>query len=303
MRDIFVQEVLKAALRDKNIFFLTADLGFGAFDILEKKLKERYINVGVSEQNMIGIATGLAMEGKKVITYSIANFSFMRCLEQIRNDAAYHNCNVTIVSNGSGFSYGQLGMSHHATEDIAIMSAIPNIQVHSPATQNDISFIVKYSIKNKSVNYIRLDKSIYSNNLKYKFNKKKSVNYYSGKDAHIFVTGAIASIADDLVKRLRNKKFQCGMSVIHTLKPFCDEDILRITSKIKNIIVIEEHNRIGGLSFLISEILTKNKILLKNYLACNTGDDFTYEVGSQNYLRNLKGLELNNILKKVLKFK
>ena len=303
MRDIFVQQVLNIATKDKDVFFLTADLGFGAFDILEKKLQKRYINVGVSEQNMIGVATGLAMEGKKVITYSIANFAFMRCLEQIRNDAAYHDCNITIVANGAGFSYGQLGMSHHATEDIAIMSAIPNINVHSPATENDIKFILKDSIKNKFVNYIRLDKSIYNNNIKYTFNKNKSVKYYSGKDAHIFVTGAIASVADDLVQNLKKKKFQCGMSVIHTLKPLCEKDILQITSKNKNIIILEEHNRIGGLSSLICEVLVRNGIHLKNYLALNTGDNFTTYVGSQNYLRSIKKLSSKNIMKQVLKFK
>lgn len=303
MRDIFVKQVLNIATKDKDVFFLTADLGFGAFDILEKKLQKRYINVGVSEQNMIGVATGLAMEGKKVITYSIANFAFMRCLEQIRNDAAYHDCNITIVANGAGYSYGQLGMSHHATEDIAIMSAIPNINVHSPATENDIKFILNDSIKNKFVNYIRLDKSIYNNNIKYVFNKNKSVKYYSGQDAHIFVTGAIASVADDLVQSLKSKQFQCGMSVIHTLKPLCEKDILQITSKNKNIIILEEHNRIGGLSSLICEVLVRNGIYLKNYLALNTGDNFTTNVGSQNYLRSLKKLNSKNIMKQVLKFK
>jgi len=157
MRDIFVDNLLKFAVKDKNIFFLTADLGFGSFDVLERKLKDRYINVGVSEQNMIGIAAGLARERKKVITYSIANFAFMRCLEQIRNDAAYHDCNVTIIANGAGFSYGQLGMSHHATEDIAIMSSIPNVKVHSPATKNDIEYLLKNSLKSDCVNYLRLD--------------------------------------------------------------------------------------------------------------------------------------------------
>jgi transketolase len=301
MRDIFVDNLLKFAVKDKNIFFLTADLGFGSFDVLERKLKDRYINVGVSEQNMIGIAAGLAREKKKVITYSIANFAFMRCLEQIRNDAAYHDCNVTIIANGAGFSYGQLGMSHHATEDIAIMSSIPNVKVHSPATKNDIEYLLKNSLKSDCVNYLRLDKSIYENNLNYKFNEKKCVTYYKGYDAHIFVTGSIASLAQEVLENLRKFKINCGMSVIHTLKPICEKDIIRITKKYKKIIILEEHNKFGGLSFIISEILIRNNIHPKKFISFNSGEKFTSIVGSQNYLRNVHNLNLKDITKKILK--
>ena len=301
MRDILVNNLLKFAEKDRNIFFLTADLGFGSFDILERKLKDRYINVGVSEQNMIGIATGLAREGKKVITYSIANFAFMRCLEQIRNDAAYHDCNVTIIANGAGFSYGQLGMSHHATEDIAIMSSIPNVKVHSPATENDIKKLLENSLKSKCVNYLRLDKSIYNNNLNYKFDEKKCVNYFKGSSAHIFVTGSIASLAQEVVENLKNYNINCGLSLIHTIKPICEKDIVKITKKCKKIIVIEEHNKFGGLSFIISEILIRNNVFPKKFISFNSGEKFTSIVGSQNYLRNIHKLNLKSITNKILK--
>jgi len=302
MRDIFVNKLLEIAELEKDLFFLTGDLGYGQFDALEKKLKNRYINVGVSEQNMMGVATGLAMEGKKVVTYSIGNFGFMRCLEQIRNDAAYHNCNLTIVSNGSGYSYGTLGYSHHLTEDLAIMSAIPNIKVHSPATKNDINNILDYSLSNFGVNYLRLDKSIFKNNISYKFHPTKLVTYVLGRNAHIFTTGGISELAEEAIQILKTKNINCGMSVIHTLKPLCENDILKIVKKIKNIVVLEEHSKIGGLASLISELLIRKNQYPKNFFSFNAGDHFINAVGDQKYLRNKNRLNPRNIANKIISF-
>ena len=139
MRDAFTTALTKLAEKDKNIVFLTGDLGYGVFDNFESRFNQQYFNVGISEQNMIGLATGLALEGKKIVTYSIGNFGTLRCLEQIRNDACYHDVNITIVANGGGFSYGPLGMSHHTTEDLSIMRAFPNISVLAPCTEHDAS--------------------------------------------------------------------------------------------------------------------------------------------------------------------
>jgi len=115
-----------------GVFLITGDLGFGVLTDFAERFPRQYLNVGVAEQNMVGIATGLALEGRIVFTYSIANFGTLRCLEQIRNDACYHNANVKVVSMGGGFSYGALGISHHATEDISILRALPDITVVVP---------------------------------------------------------------------------------------------------------------------------------------------------------------------------
>ena len=124
MRDAFLNKLTQLALKDKDIILLTADLGFGVFEDFESQFPGQYFNVGVAEQNMTGLAAGLALEGKKVVTYSIGNFPTLRCLEQIRNDICYHDLNVTIVASGGGFSYGSLGMSHHTTELKAKVLAI-----------------------------------------------------------------------------------------------------------------------------------------------------------------------------------
>lgn len=118
MRDAFLKSIFLLAKRDSDVMLLTADLGYGVFEEFEEEFPGQYLNVGVAEQNMMGVATGLALEGKKVFTYSIGNFPTLRCLEQIRNDACYHELNINIVASGGGFSYGGLGMSHHATEDL-----------------------------------------------------------------------------------------------------------------------------------------------------------------------------------------
>src|SRR5215472_12758540 len=118
MRTAFVNELVELAGADSRVFLITGDLGFGVLEEFARRYPKQFLNVGVAEQNMTGVATGLALEGRVVFTYSIANFPSLRCLEQIGNDAAYHDANVNIVSIGSGFSYGPLGISHHATEDI-----------------------------------------------------------------------------------------------------------------------------------------------------------------------------------------
>src|ERR1035437_7657371 len=132
MRKVFNTELLSIAQRDPRIFMILADIGYGEIEPFAQAFPDRYFNCGVAEQAMTGIACGVAMEGNIAITYSIANFPSLRCLEQIRNDVCYHNANVKIVIIGGGLAYGALGVSHHATEDIALMRALPNMVVVCP---------------------------------------------------------------------------------------------------------------------------------------------------------------------------
>ncbi len=159
MRDDFINFITKQALEDSKVILLTADLGFGIFDTFRKVVPSQFLNVGIAEQNMTSIATGLALEGHKVYTYSIGNFSTLRCLEQIRNDICYHNQNITVITMGAGFSYGQLGITHFATEDLSIMRALPNMSIFVPSDSWQIDSIMPELIKIKTPKYIRLDKS------------------------------------------------------------------------------------------------------------------------------------------------
>ncbi len=132
MRDAFFHSLLQLAAEDERIYLLSGDLGFGVADEFRRRFPARFLNAGVAEQNMTGVAAGLALAGKIVFTYSIANFPTLRCLEQIRNDVCAHNANVKIVAVGGGLAYGALGPSHHATEDLAILRALPNMVVVAP---------------------------------------------------------------------------------------------------------------------------------------------------------------------------
>ena len=132
MRKAFNKELLKIAKLDPRVFMILADIGYGEIEEFAETFPDRFINCGVAEQNMTGVACGVAMEGNIAVTYSIANFPTLRCLEQIRNDVCYHDANVKIVIIGGGMAYGELGISHHSTEDIAIMRALPNMVVLAP---------------------------------------------------------------------------------------------------------------------------------------------------------------------------
>lgn len=156
MRDSFVRTLLTLAQGDPNIELLTGDLGFGVLRPFWEALPDQFLNVGIAEQNMISMAAGMALEGKTVFVYSIGNFPTMRCLEQIRNDCAYPGANVKIVCVGAGFAYGALGMSHHATEDLAVMRALPGVTVFSPADRTEAEAVARAAVKTPGTCYIRL---------------------------------------------------------------------------------------------------------------------------------------------------
>src|SRR6185312_9680119 len=143
MRDVFIRELTQIAAARPEVMLLTADLGFGVLEEFAQRFPKQFLNVGIAEQNMTGLGAGLALEGRIVFTYSIGNFPTLRCLEQIRNDACYHEANVKIVSVGSGMSYGPLGISHHATEDLSILRALPNIAIVSPCDDWETSNATK----------------------------------------------------------------------------------------------------------------------------------------------------------------
>ena len=159
MRNIFIKKLTDLAKNNKNIFLLVADIGYGVVEEFQNKHPDRFLNVGVAEQNMTGIAAGLAAEGYHVFTYSIANFPTFRCAEQIRNDIDYHNLPVTVVSVGGGVAYGNLGYSHHAVQDYGLMRMMPNFTIASPGDPNEVVCVLEYLIKNPGPSYLRLGKN------------------------------------------------------------------------------------------------------------------------------------------------
>lgn len=298
MRDVFIQNLIQSIEFNKKIIVITADLGFGLFDDIAKKYPNNFINVGVAEQNMINIASGLALEGHKVYTYSIGNFSFMRNLEQIRVNPAYHSLDLNIISNGGGFAYGPLGFTHHANEDIGIMRAIPNITCLAPTFKEDVLSALYFSINNEKPKYIRLQKLPSTT----KFNKSKiyldePILQHEGKETAIITYG---NIIDNVFEAINNLPLfnQPSVYSINQIDPIVDNNWLKILNKYKNIIIIEEHVENCGFGEAFSSLCFRlNKF--PNLKKLNVGNKFETIVGSQKFLCDINNLSVKNITKTI----
>ena len=298
MRDTFISELINQAKNNKDLMLLTGDLGFGVFEEFEKLFPKQFLNVGVAEQNMAMVSAGLALQGKKVFIYSIGNFPTLRCLEQIRNDICYHNLNVTVVSIGGGFSYGQLGMSHHATEDLSIMRSMPNMVVSSPSNKKEVRKITNYFSKSKGPSYLRLDKS-FVNFEKFNFSQKKASVLREGSSITLIGTGGVVGELLKASDILINQKIDCRVLSMHTIKPLDFSSIDKAVKETKGIISVEENNIIGGLGSAISEYCLEANKIPKHFYKIGLKDEFSSIVGDQNYLRNYYQINSKNIIKKV----
>ena len=293
MRRTFIKTLIDCAKKDDSIFVLVGDLGYNVFEEFASLFPDRYINVGVAEQNMMGIAAGLSHEGYKVLTYSIGNFNTLRCLEQIRNDICYHNLNVKIASVGAGFSYGYQGYTHFAIEDIAVMRILPNMRVYSPASVNETEFTVKEIFKEKSPCYLRIGSSTLDIN--YKINKGKINIVKDGKDILILCTGNILSNCLEACKILENNGISICLASVYSLEPFDKNFILEKIKTIEKIITVEEHG-IGGLFSIVSEVVSNYGIILKGLYIKK--DAYKY-ADLQDYMRKRYSLDVNGIMKNI----
>jgi transketolase len=287
MRDHFVKRLSQLAAADPRIMLLTADLGFGVLTDFAAKFPKQFLNVGVAEQNMTGLATGMAMEGLIVFTYSIGNFPTLRCLEQIRNDAAYHEANVKIVSVGSGFSYGALGMSHHATEDISILRAIPGITIFSPGDLWEAMEATEAAVNTRGPCYLRLDKSAAGSNAapNEKFVVGEPRLRRDGNDIAIIATGGIVEEALNAAETLGTQGIQARVLSVHTIRPLRHERILAAARETRGVITLEEHTVEGGLGGLVAETLLEHGVPPRRFYRMGLRNGFSSIVGSQAYLR------------------
>lgn len=287
MRNAFVKQLTELAQNDKRITLITGDLGFGVFDEFSKKFPKQYLNAGVAEQNMTGLATGMALDGKIVFTYSIANFPTLRCLEQIRNDACYHHANVNVVSIGGGFSYGSLGFSHHATEDLAILRALPEMTVLSPGDQWETMEATKALVEKKGAGFLRLDKSTagFTNKENEVFKLGQARVLRDGSDITLASTGGILATVLKAADLLAEKNISARVISFHTIKPLDEQAIFKACKETGALLSIEEHSIIGGLGGAISEVCLESGIVPKAFYRIGLRTGFSTIVGSQEYLR------------------
>jgi len=303
MRSIFNKTLLEIARENHRIFMILADIGYGEVEPFAKEFPNRFFNVGVAEQNMTSVACGVAMEGYIAITYSIANFPTLRCLEQIRNDVCYHNANVKIVIIGGGLAYGSLGMSHHSTEDLAIMRALPNMVVIAPSDFAEAKSATKAMIDYDGPVYYRCgyknEPRIHQGEIDFKIGR--AIQVQDGRDATLIYTGTIGYNVLQAAELLKKCGIYCRVLSMHTVKPIDVEAILKAAEETSAIVTIEEHNIIGGLGGAVAEVLAEEYPSAVKFKRLALPDVNVSKVGSQKWLLRQYGLDPEGISRSVKK--
>lgn len=301
MRDEFIRQLLELARDDRRIMLVTGDLGFAVLDQFRRELPKQFLNVGVAEQNMSGVAAGLALSGKVVFTYSIGNFTTLRCLEQLRNDVCYHRANVNAVAVGGGFSYGPLGFSHHATEDLAILRALPEMTVVSPGDCWETAGATRALVADSGPSYLRLDKMpakpTHSATDRYVLGKARVVR--QGDAMTLIATGGVLGEAIAAAQALAETGTACRVLSLHTIKPLDTDAIVAAARDTGGIVTIEEHSVIGGLAGAVAETCLEHGVAPRRFARLGLRDQFATEVGSQPYLRARYGLDAASIVSAV----
>lgn len=254
MRTAFIQTLLETAEEDPRIFLVCGDLGYSVLEPFAARFPDRFLNAGVAEQNLTGVAAGLAREGYVVFTYSIGNFPTMRCLEQIRNDVCYHDMNVKIVAVGGGYAYGPLGASHHATEDLAILRALPRMSVLCPGDPAEARACARLAARNPGPAYVRLGKAgepvVHASEPALEWGRW--IRLESGRGTAILATGAMLHPAR---RWLDGKKNGYSLWSAPFIKPLDREALREIALAHDTLVTVEEHQASGGFGSAVLEAL------------------------------------------------
>jgi len=299
LKDDFVRAMIRETSKDPRIMLVTGDLGYGALEPYEDKFPSNYVNVGVSEQNMIGVAAGLAKKGRIPFVYSIANFPTFRCLEQVRVDVCYHQLPVNIVSVGAGLSYGTLGYTHHAIEDIAVMRSMPGMRILSPSNSMDVEASIKLMVDSPGPSYIRLAKGGSKPQDQETAGNLEPIRILKpGRIALVVTTGEISSEIAQWAMDSKGFFGQCAVASIQIIKPMSLADLMEDYDAI---VTVEEHSLTGGLGSAVLELM-REKGVVKPILGIGLRDAVSHEVGSQAYLRTLAGLDAATLHIRIGKF-
>lgn len=295
MRNTFINSMIQ--LSDDKTFLLTGDLGYSVLDKFQNKYPENYLNIGIAEQNMTGVAAGLAMEGFKVLTYSIANFNTLRCIEQIRNDVCYNNLDVTVVSVGGGFVYGSAGYSHHAVQDIAILGSMPNITLLMPNDKQEMSFCMKYLFNSSGPKYLRVGKNS-CDDIPREENKIKNISkVFSGKKIAVIGIGGTLETAVKVHDICILKGISMSVYSIPVYNNNLNEELLSEFKQYEKIYVIEEHISELGFGSILHFILQDTQV--KVYICGVHKNECSY-VGNQTQLCKKHGIDEISISQKII---
>lgn len=302
MRDAFTRVLMREAAQDNRLTLVTGDLGFGVLKPFWETYPDQFINAGIAEQAMTSLAAGLALTGRTVLTYSIGNFPTIRCLEQIRNDCAYHNANVKIVCVGGGFVYGSLGMSHHATEDMALLRALPGVTVFTPGDPAEVEAVVPVMLRTPGTCYLRLgrggeptlhDKPIENWQL------PQAQVLREGTDVAILSAGGILTQTLAAADKLLQHGVSAEVVSFPCIKPIDEKKLAELSRRFQHIVTVEEHSIVGGFGSAVCEVLA----------SCGSGtqvhrigmeDEYSSIVGTQQYLRSVYHMDDEAIASRTL---
>lgn len=300
MRTNFINQLIEEARHNDRIFLIVGDLGYHVIEPFAQEFPDRYLNVGIAEQNMAGVAAGLAMSGYNVYIYSIGNFPTLRCLEQIRNDIAYHNANVKVVAVGGGYAYGSLGATHQATEDVGALRVLPNMVVATPGDPIEARAITKLSANYDGPMYIRLGKagekiSHTEECIELNIGDICPIRMKEGNKTAVIACG---NILDAARHQIEDNKLAYDLYSVPFVKPLNVEQLAKIVeSHPDGLITIEEHQKSCGMGSAIveciSDLYADGKVTsYPKVKRIAIPDEFVGVVGTQMFLRNYENLKL-----------
>lgn len=297
MRNVFSKAIIEAALSDSKVVLLTGDHGYALFDEFRRCAPQQYINAGIAEQNMVGVAAGLAKAGFKPIVYGLSAFVPIRVLEQIKIDVCYENLPVTFIGDGAGVVYSALGSSHQSTEDIAALRALPNIAISSPCDIYEMQNTLDHALAFTGPHYVRMGKSdvgqVHSSAIELPFGDVMQVRQGANKKIAFLATGSMVKTA----MALAHTTGDFSVWSVPTLKPINDVQILQIANQSDVIVTLEEHSTVGGLGSLVAEIVSE--VGGCRVLRLGIQNRFSQKCGSWDYLLKEHGIDVDSLLVKV----
>lgn len=302
MRDAFTRVLMQEAARDPRLMLVTGDLGFGVLKPFWETYPEQFVNAGIAEQAMTSLAAGLSMTGRTVLTYSIGNFPTLRCIEQIRNDCAYHNANVKVVCVGGGFVYGSLGMSHHATEDMSVLRALPGVTVFTPGDPAEVEAVVPVMLRTPGTCYLRLGRggepTLHERPI-VGWTLPKALTLREGADVAILSAGGILTQTTAAAKLLAERGVSAEVVSFPCIKPIDAEKLTELSRRFRHIVTVEEHSIVGGFGGAVCEVLAGQGSSCRVH-RIGMDDVYSTIVGTQQYLREEYRMDANAICERTL---
>jgi transketolase len=304
MRKTALECVHRLAQHDKRVLFIGSDLGHGVLDKMKSELPDQFFMEGVSEQYIIGMAAGLAMEGFFPYVNTIATFLTRRCYEQVAVDLCMHDLPVRLIANGGGGVYAPLGPTHLAVEDIAIMRALPNMAVVAPCDADEMNRLMMSTLEWPHPIYIRLarggDPIVSKDDLGFELGK--SIKMKTGADGLFVTTGVMTQLALETADILKAKGVDIGVLHVHTIKPFDASGVISAIENVKAVVTVEEHIVNGGLGSAVLESCSELRPeLLPKISRIGIPDKFATEYGSQNSLLKHWGITADNLVAAMMK--